>query len=299
MSISFLWWNTSLSPCGKSRATDRQHKIARTMINTFTQSNVDFIGLCEVNSDDIAKIKKYCILDSYEIFDGFSIAGRSSFDTCLLYKSDRFFLNSPLNIAPSKAGNTYKVAQKLDFSCSEFDVPLHLFISHWPSRLYKHQNSADRDNLGMGLRSAIEDIFKEYKDKAYFVLLGDYNDEPFDRTLSEQLLATRDRKLVQISKNNLLYNPFWRNLSHELPYTFKEKDSHQLAGTYYYKLGNKSRWYTFDQIIFSPRFLTDAQWHLDETQTKIIDIPDYLDLVLDSKEIFDHLPVIAVIQKVV
>jgi hypothetical protein len=39
----------------------------------------------------------------------------------------------------------------------------------------------------------------------HVIILGDFNDEPFDAPLSNHLMATRDRALA--GKSHLLYNP--------------------------------------------------------------------------------------------
>ncbi|MEC4750156.1 hypothetical protein [Methylomicrobium sp. Wu6] len=84
MKLSFLWWNTSLSPAGKDRSTEEQKNYARSMIDLFTQEiGVDLIALGEVKDDDILDIRKKCNVSKYEIYDGYRAAGKSNFDKCL------------------------------------------------------------------------------------------------------------------------------------------------------------------------------------------------------------------------
>ncbi len=299
MNVSFLWWNTSLSPVGKDRSTDEQKEYARKMIDVFIDNlKIDFIALGEVSSLDISDIIKHCQIEGYEVFNGYEKAGRSYFDTCVLYKKDKFDLLDSSRITAAKGGRTFKVAQRLDFSFCEHDIPLHVFISHWPSRLHLKANDPERALLGMKLRNSIDSLISVYKDDTTVILLGDYNDEPFDQSLSEHLMATRDRGLAS-RKGHLLYNPFWRKIGHEYPYSHSNaQEINDNGGTYYYKSGEVSRWRTFDQIIFSSNFLGRSAWHINENLTKIIDLPNYKDLVLDSTENFDHFPIIGIIEKV-
>jgi len=298
MKISFLWWNTSLSPAGKDRATNEQKLYAQSMIDIFTQEiNADFIALGEVSDNDISAITESCKLEGYNLFNGCVKAGRSHFDICALFRGDKFELLDNSSITANKGNRVHKIAQKLIFSIAGHDTPLHVFVSHWPSRLHRQQNHPERASYGIRLRYAIEELFVDYGNEATLVLLGDYNDEPFDHSLSEHLMATRDRDLA-MSKPHLLYNPFWRRLGHLAPYSHDSVDLRSSSGTYFYKSGDISRWKTFDQIIFSSKFLRGPNWRLNEQLTQILDIPAYRELVMNPKQIFDHLPVMGVIEKV-
>ncbi len=298
MNISFLWWNTSLSPVGKDRASKEQKIKAHEMVDIFINDfNLDLIALGEVKESDILDIKKNCNIGEYGIYNGYEKAGRGYFDTCVLYKKNKLNLLDSMRITASKGKRTFKIAQRLDFSSSEHDVPFHIFISHWPSRLHMKQNDPERAFLGIKLRDSIAPLIDLYKGDASLILLGDYNDEPFDASLSEHLMATRDRGLAH-RKEHLLYNPFWRKIGHPAPYTHDGENTKDDGGTYFHKSGTDSRWRTFDQIIFSSNFLGRSKWHINESLTTILEFPSYKKLVLNPKEIFDHFPVIGVIEKV-
>jgi hypothetical protein len=121
-------------------------------------------------------------------------------------------------------------------------------------------------------------------------LLGDYNEEPFSKALSVQLKASRHREFVS-SKEHLLYNPFWgflgqRNIDLERP-----------LGSHYWKGGTVSKWYTFDQIMFSSSLARGDDWSLLEDGEHFANIADLTALVIDSKSKFDHIPVYATIEK--
>ena len=166
----------------------------------------------------------------------------------------------------------------------------YLFVSHWKSRAFCHKNHPDRHSLGISLRHKVDEIHKNFGDESHLILLGDYNDEPFDESLSEQLMATRDKALI-FKKKKLLYNPFWHYLSYD-------RSKLEYAGTYYYKDGQTTKWHTFDQIIVSSAFIVGKEWLLNEQATGIVHFPEYLQLVKERKTIFDHLPVITTIEKV-
>lgn len=190
-----------------------------------------------------------------------------------------------------------KVARRIDFTIIDTDDLLHVFISHWPSRLWCSEHDARRDTLGLRLRDAVESVRQGYSDlyDPQIILLGDYNDEPFARSLAEHLPASRDRTLAK-SHDHYFYNPFWRLLGESLPYS-NNMTSKSFAGTYFYEKGNVTRWQTFDQIMFSSSFLKEDRWYLNEAYTTIWRHPPLDDLVENPREIFDHFPVISVLQR--
>jgi hypothetical protein len=69
------------------------------------------------------------------------------------------------------------------------------------------------------------------------------------------------------------------------------------CGSYYYKSGSITRWHTFDQMLFSACFIGGSVWHLNEELTGIIDVPELINLVIDPKQKFDHLPIVSVLEK--
>lgn len=129
------------------------------------------------------------------------------------------------------------------------------------------------------------------------ILLGDYNAELFADSLTIGLSSTRDITRVR-KKPLLLYNPFWRHLGEAKIYkqgidtTIKNR-----CGSDYYKSGSITRWYTFDQMLFSSYFIGNSDWHLNEELTGIIDEPELFNWVIDPKQKFDHLPIISVLEK--
>ncbi len=282
--ITFAWWNTSLSPSAKSRATEDDLKLALNVIDyMIVSSKVDFIALGEISEHDIELLKSHIEIYGYDLKGGVSNAGRSKFDTCYIFNTEKIYVANLSNIVSRRGRGSLKVAQKLDLVIDDFNSPIHVFVSHWPSRMWCNENDAERHNLGVRLRDEVEELISVYDFDPYIVLLGDYNDEPFDKSLSDQVMATRDINLAK-RKSHLLYNPFWKYLS-AISYDVES------SGSYYYKSGKLTQWHTFDQIIFSHAFLTSKEWVLCEKSDFILNMPGYVETVKNNKSIFDHLPV--------
>jgi hypothetical protein len=291
LNISFAWWNTSLSPSAKPRANDAERQIAIAVICFLLfEEGIDFLALGEMSEEDILVLRQLNDLDDYMIESGVSKTGRVTFDTCFIYRPDKITIDNPIEeIDTGRSGKSIKIAQKLILNIATIEQPFYLFVSHWASRLWCHENGADRHLLGIRLRDAIDNIYADDESEPFVILLGDYNDEPFDIPLAQQLMATRDKALVK-RKKNLLYNPFWRHL------TYPDTNLNY-AGTHYYKK-ETTEWHTFDQIIVSSAFLNGDEWLLNEIATGIVYIPEYLQQVKNRNAIFDHLPVKTIIEKV-
>jgi len=296
MRIIFSWWNTSLSPVGRRRSTDDQRAIAFDVIKYLTsQVGVDCLGLGEVTIEDVEEMIKAAELDGYEFVDGTLKTGRLQFDTGLLYRKDKLKLTDSTSLVSARGSRSFKVANRIDFIVPNTERFFHVFVSHWPSRIWCKENSADRHLLGVRLRDAVEELNKLYDSPAHIILLGDFNDEPFDPSLSEQLLAGRDRNLIK--KNPmLLYNPFWRRLGEAVPQV-PGIPCRSYSGSCFHKSGKETNWRTFDQIIFSSTFLGSSEWHLNEKYTHILQLHPFDTVITKSYEIFDHFPVISVIER--
>lgn len=288
--LTFAWWNTSLAPSGTSRSTPDQRAIAcRVIINLITEVGADFIALGEMSELDIEDISKICIEFNYAVESGITRAGRSQFDICYAYNKQKIAIINAKDILAEKGNSTLKIAKRLDIVTPADETVIHLFISHWPSRLYCSSDHPDRHTYGMRLRDSYQNIISEHGASSYVIMLGDYNDEPFDKSLCEQVMASRDVDLVR-RKKHLLFNPFWQHLC-------KRSDRHHGSGSYYYKGGTVTKWHTFDQLMYSQAFLTSNKWMYSQNNDLVHEIPELVELVMNPKIIFDHLPVFGRVER--
>ena len=108
---------------------------------------------------------------------------------------------------------------------------LTVIVCHWPSR---GATSYYRELAGKQVKALKERLQKE-NPQLKIIIMGDMNDDPRDRSMSEALGARRDIKDVE---NGGLYNPWW-----------KTHDSG--TGTLIYD----GAWNLFDQIVLSSNLL--------------------------------------------
>ncbi len=290
MLLKLAWWNTSLAPVAKQdRATQAAVTIAISVIvELLKKKKYDLIGLCELSMAEIAWLQLECEKLGYAIADGVEVKGRLKTDTCLIYHKSRFFLSGNVNKLGYIEGRHLKIAQRVDLKLKPEGSIFSVLLSHWPSVRTYNKGSGERDDYGYELRRLVDEILIPNQN-AQVVLMGDYNDEPFDRPLASKLRASRDREKV-VSGRTLLYNPFWHRIGSDRNYS-RPPNNIGFCGTHYFSADAVDRWRTFDQIILTKGLLDLSAWNLDESSVEVIDIPFYTPLVFNASEKFDHFPV--------
>lgn len=187
---------------------------------------------------------------------------------------------------------TLKTGEAVAFRSVTTGYPFQVIVSHWPSRITAAETDPLRTALGSGLRRAIESMSKEGA-SPFFILIGDYNDEPFSPSLAHHLFATRDRSLARRDAR-YFYNPFWRSIgesSHR-----HDTDEDGICGTHFYPRGDSTQWFTYDQVMFSSAFLASEAMVLDEQRCGILALSNIRSKLLVRHEIFDHLPVLGTVE---
>ncbi|WP_449126126.1 endonuclease/exonuclease/phosphatase family protein [Pseudomonas viridiflava] len=289
--LTFAWWNTSLAPTSVSKSTpELQDFAAQVLEYLIVDKGADFIALGEVSQLDFDILSSKSSFAHYQYVSAVAAVGRTSFDLGYLYNKLKISVIDAKNISTMSGTSTLKLAHRVIIEVAGSILPICLFISHWPSRMYTSSNDSTRHELGVRLRSKVDEVLEVEGANPLVILLGDFNDEPFDLSMSEQLKASRDIELVK-RKPHLLYNPFWSYLG--------RKNSHKLStGSYFYKGGKVTKWHTFDQIIFSHGFIKATHWRLAEDCEYIVQLPELVEMVKSRKSVFDHLPVYGIIEQV-
>jgi len=295
-SLLFGWWNTSLAPLAKYRSNEAEKAFAMDIIQRLMNGyEVDCLALGEITADLLQDCLSASGLTDYSAFDCTAISGRLRFDVGVIFRTSRLKILDQSTITSAYGDSAIKIAQRLTVELPKGERPLYLFVVHWPSRLWCPENGAKRNSLGICLRMAVESVLVSAERPPPVVILGDFNDDPFNASLAGHLLATRDRSKAQTSAS-YFYNPFWRFLGESDPHKPRIAcDS--ICGTYLQQHGgDETRWRTFDQIIVSSGLLTSDEWQLNEQDTTIVRIPELIEAVKSKQQRFDHLPVVARIE---
>jgi len=293
----FGWWNTSLSPVGKDRADDNHKQIASKIVKSLIDDlKIDCLALGEVTNADLSSMMDVCDIKTLGVFEGTLKKGRLQFDTGVIYNTARLAIADSFSTVSTHGERNYKIANRIDFVSLSDRLPVHVFVSHWPSRATNEETLLSRKTIASRLKDQLNAL-NERSPGAAVIVMGDFNDEPFDESISWHLLATRDRQLAR-TKGGYLYNPFWRQLGESEPHapSFPGRGA---AGSCFYKGATDTRWRTYDQILISSAFLGNSDWHLNEAETTILRTELLMELVQSDKLYFDHLPILSVIERFV
>lgn len=292
--LRFAFWNTSLYPpssSARSKVVSGEKLLrARFVVDQLLDDvSVDVLALCEVDKGYAGNLADSLSGRGFEVESSVEQDVNFIQDNLLIYRRAKFLLIDKKDILHLHYSGRLKVATKYLMRHVNGQA-FHFYVCHWPSRKTRAENGIGRDDLGYALRSEIEALGVG----ASVVIMGDFNDEPYNEGLADKLMASRDLALVA-NKPQFMYNPFWRRLGGVSSYS-KGSNKNLPYGTYYWKdsKGN-TKWHTFDQIIFSSSFVVGGEWHLKESDARIHD--EFYGYILEKGASFDHLPVSAVIER--
>jgi predicted extracellular nuclease len=219
-----------------SKYKTKVNNLYKTVIALGTWNPPDLVGICEVENKQVltdlvdnTPLSKY----NYRIIHANS-PDKRGIDVALIYNSDRIRVLQSRYFGVGKAGLftrdiLYCKARLGDDTC-------HFLINHWPSRSSGQlETEPDRLAAASRLRSIVDSLFSVCR-KTKIVIMGDFNDEPWDMSLFQALKAKTDTRIAQ---SDYLYN-----LS-------RAPEGGKLKGTVKFR----GEWSLFDQVIVSGSLL--------------------------------------------
>ncbi len=206
-----------------------------------------FIGVAEVENktclDDLIysdKLKPF----NYDYIH-YNSPDERGIDVAFLYQTKYFEVTHsnvyPLYLSDENNNRDY-TRDILLISGKLFGEPIHIIVNHWPSRNNGTKNSNDKRIKAAELVYEIMDEICSDNEDPSFIIMGDFNDEPSDKSINKLLL-----KGDLFNTTQALYE--------------------QKKGT----SKHRGKWYLFDQIIISKRFLFDENSKIKFQSTKIFD----------------------------
>ena len=246
---------------------DRYGRKLSHLARAIESLNTDLLAVCEVENQ---RVLKDLVSEPELVTADWSIAHIDSpdhrgIDLALLFR-DPFQLASPPILHPIDMGDGNIATRGV------LEVPLQVsghaitvLINHWPSRYGGAEKSAPKRAAAATTARGVIDAHLAQDPNADLLIVGDFNDDPWDASVLNVLKAVRERRSVEHPLNldtsrdgpfsPRLWNPSWKFAS--------GSDT----GTYYYWYG--WTWNCFDQIIVSPGMLN----------------PDGVSLLIDSVEV--------------
>ena len=222
----------------------------------------DLLGLEEVENADVVR-------DLVDQLDGksFGIVHVDSpdprgIDTALLFNRARFSLLE---------SHAYKVALQWNHTTRDIlhavledrdGQKLHVFVNHWPSRGGGTKESeANRFEAARTLALSTDRLFRR-DPAARIVILGDFNDEPSDRSI---------RHVLDVEPYP---SPSGRYISTNL-YNLADAPFDQGLGSFSHSFDGETEWRMYDQIIVSGALLQSSAIEPDQDLFRIHK-PDYM-----------------------
>lgn len=165
-------------------------------------------------------------------------------DVCMLYRTDKLKLLGFKFIPLRSPNGTLEKTREIVYG--HFGLgkeSLHVFVNHWPSRRAgESESEEERVRAARTLRKQVDSIFT-INPSSKIIIMGDFNDEPFNKSISVALKATEfnSQHLTQAALINLSANLLKKEKTGSLKF--------------------QGEWMVFDQIIVSTGLLGSSGLH--------------------------------------
>jgi len=239
----------------KGRYYNKQKHISQVVVGIGGWNPPEIIGLCEIeNHRVLSGLIQYAPLKNlnYKIIHKES-PDKRGIDVALLYQKKKFLPISyhAIEIHYPFSQSTTRDILYVKGQTRQKDT-LHIFVNHWPSR-WGGQLETERKRMFVAsvLKNMVDSIFKTNA-QANIIIMGDLNDYPENKSISQVLKAKSSFNNIQ---NKRLYN-----LSVYLQ-DVKHIGSHKHEG----------KWATLDQFIVSGALLSG----INTTYTSVDDVHIY------------------------
>ena len=237
------FWNASVAPT-RGRGSQSVRQVA-SRVRRLMSDGASLVALCEMDDASAANLEGRLGTGEVEVISACEAIGRSRWDIVIVASRASVCCESAGSQFGRSMGNIIRSAQSFDVLTES--TSFRLYITHWRSRLtgkgFEHRRLAAET-----LRCAVA---ADLDAGTPVVVLGDFNDEPFDTPMSA-LRAVRDPRLVCKHPRQLLFNASW-SLAGPPP-----REPWGRFGSYRYP-GRTSTAYQLDQALVSAHFLDESR----------------------------------------
>ena len=231
-------------------------------INGIDETNgPDIIGFAEVENRAVMErlVGDYLPRDLYKVVHEDSPDGRG-IDVALIYRPGKMKVRRQ-KLHPIDLGSRERPTRSvMEVEFERGGEPFTVLVNHWPSRSGGERESRWKRERAANVVSAVVDSLSEADPIRDIVLIGDFNDEPYDASIADILAAGPFDPRDDVRDGPpRLYNLAWEIAKAD---TF---------GTYLYR----DSWDVLDQIIVSPQLLDGKRLTLKD-QVQTIYAPSFL-----------------------
>lgn len=230
-----------------------------------TNNAPDILGLCEVENKRALEdlIKQSDLKDKNYGIVHYNSPDERGIDVAMLYKKSSFtpFKESSIRINFPESKDKTRDVLLVSGILGKKDT-LHIFVAHFPSRRGGQKESEPkRMFVASQVRERIDSLQKR-NPKANVIVMGDLNDEPFNKSIVEVLNA-------KPYSNNLKPNELFNAMG---VMKAEGKGTH----AYYNSKEKATEWSLLDQIILSPALVDKKNNMQYAPRSATIHKPDFL-----------------------
>ncbi|MEQ8626562.1 endonuclease/exonuclease/phosphatase family protein [Ekhidna sp.] len=192
--------------------TKKIEKLAWVISQMNASTGPDIMGVCEVENAHVLQL----LLDALNTNRNYGLihhdmGDKRGIDVAFIYDKDKFDFNTDefFHHTVVKRYPTREIVQATVVNKSSGNEIV-LIGNHWPSRSAgQYESEPYRIITGETLSYFIERIQEIKGDDAAIVVMGDFNDDPYNRSLTDYALSVMDRDKVVYGRNPYLYNMMW------------------------------------------------------------------------------------------
>jgi hypothetical protein len=175
----------------------------------------DILGVCEVENKNVMlqlKDKLNDVDHKYDVVHA-DTKDRRGIDVAFIYDKNKFEANEVFSHWIVKREATRDILQ-VNFKIKSTGKILVVIGNHWPSKLGGELTSDPyRMVAGETISYYHQRILEELGEDTSILAMGDFNDECFNRSITDYALSVNNKLKVLKAKNPLFYNLMWSKIT--------------------------------------------------------------------------------------
>lgn len=176
-------------------------------------NGVAFIGLAEIeNKIVLNKLITSPLLKKYHYkFIHFDSKDQRGVDVALIYNPSQFvpYQYLPISLTDETHFTNYATRDILYVKGRLVNEWVHILVNHWPSRRGGEKSSASKRIWASSICKRIIDSVQKNDPGAKFIVMGDFNDNPTNKSLTQLNMVNPFLKMYRNGIGSLAYNDAW------------------------------------------------------------------------------------------
>jgi hypothetical protein len=176
-------------------------------------NGIALLGLAEIeNKMVLTKLTSSLLLKKYHYkFIHFDSKDPRGVDVALIYNPAQFtpYQYRPYSLTDQTHFNTYATRDILYVKGRLANEWVHILVNHWPSRRGGEKSSASKRIWASSICKKIMDSVYNNDSQAKFIVMGDFNDNPTNKSLKQLQMDNQFIKMYKNGIGSIAYNDAW------------------------------------------------------------------------------------------